>query len=130
MLAGANEMVSPSSIGGLRMVSLLVRPSVVTFLDKMLRDPDEATRIEEMKVAGDSDIANKTLAEARLRDRASVLVLAVKPPDKQQFLYRPTPETKLSPGTVVVLMGEVASIRKARMLAGMVGLPGMETENL
>lgn len=130
MLAGANEMVSPASIGGLRMVSLLVRPSVVTFIDKMLRDPDETTRIEEMKVAEGSDIANKTLAETHLRDRASVLVLAVKPPDRQQFIYRPTSETRLEPGAVVVLMGEIASVRKARVLAGMTGLSGMETKGL
>ena len=116
--AGANEVVSPSAIGGLRMASVMLRPTVVTFLDKMLRDPKETTRIEEMKIEPGAEIADKTLSEARLGNRVSVLVLAVKPPDKEQFIYRPTPETKLTPGTVVVVMGEMANIRKARELAG------------
>jgi len=35
---GADGVVSPSRIGGLRMASELVRPRVVTFPDRMLRD--------------------------------------------------------------------------------------------
>jgi voltage-gated potassium channel len=116
--AGANEVVSASAIGGLRMASVMLRPTVVTFLDKMLRDPKETTRIEEMRIEPGSDIADKTLAEAHLGNRASVLVVAVKPPAKEQFIYRPSSETKLAPGTVVVIMGEMANIRKARGLAG------------
>jgi voltage-gated potassium channel len=126
--AGANEVVSPSAIGGLRMVSVMVRPMVVTFLDKMLRDPHETTRIEEMIVREGCDIAGKTIAEARLGNRASILVLAVKPTDAQQFIYRPTPETKLSSGAVVVIMGEMSNIRKARVLAGMIECAGPDAD--
>lgn len=121
--AGADQAVSPSATGGLRMASVMLRPTVVTFLDKMLRDPKETTRIEEMGIEPGSDVADKTLAEARLGNRASVLVLAVKPPGREQFMYRPTPETKLTPGTVVVIMGEMANIRKARELAGATKAP-------
>ncbi len=116
--AGASEVVATSTIGGLRMASVMLRPTVVTFLDKMLRDPKETTRIEEMKVMSGSDIADKTLSEARLGNRASILVVAVKPPDSERFIYRPAPETKLAPGTVVVVMGEMGNIRKARELVG------------
>ena len=118
MRAGADEVVSPSATGGLRMASVMVRPTVVTFLDKMLRDPKETTRIEEMTVAAGSDIAGKTLAEAHLGNRVSVLVLAARPPGQDQFIYQLAPETKLVPGTVVVIMGEMSNVRKARVLAG------------
>jgi len=117
--AGADEVISPSAIGGLRMASVMVRPTVVTFLDKMLRDPEEATRIEEILVAEDSHIANKTIAQVRLSQEASVLVLAVRHPESEFFTYRPNPETALPPGTVVVVMGEVSNVQKARKLAGM-----------
>lgn len=116
--AGADRVISPAAIGGLRMVSEMVRPTVVTFLDKMLRDPQETTRIEEMTIAPGSDIADKALQEARIGQRAGVLVLAVKGPDERQFTYRPVPETKLLPGTAVVIMGEMESVIKARTLAG------------
>jgi len=35
--AGANSIIQPNRIGGMRMVSEMVRPAVVSFLDKMLR---------------------------------------------------------------------------------------------
>ena len=40
-LAGADTVVSPSYIGGLSMASEMIRPSVTTFLDVMLRDTDK-----------------------------------------------------------------------------------------
>jgi voltage-gated potassium channel len=126
--AGANEVVSPSAIGGLRMVSVMVRPTVVTFLDKMLRDPAETTRIEEMTIAAGSELADKTLAETRLGNRASVLVLAARPPGEDQFIYRLTPETELAPGAVIVIMGEMANVKKARILAGMTEETGPDTD--
>ncbi|MFH1422084.1 MAG: TrkA family potassium uptake protein [Planctomycetota bacterium] len=116
--AGADKVVSPAAIGALRLVSEMVRPSVVTFLDRMLRDPEETTRIEEMTIAEGGNLADKTLSEARLGDQAGVLVLAISPPEENKFIYRPSPNTKLTPGTLVVIIGEVDSIAKARNLAG------------
>ena len=43
--AGADSIVSPNLIGGLRMASEMIRPAVVSFLDKMLRDKHESLRI-------------------------------------------------------------------------------------
>ncbi len=39
--AGADYVVSPTFIGGMRMASQMVRPAVVTFLDTMLRDKEK-----------------------------------------------------------------------------------------
>src|SRR5450432_1560124 len=46
--AGADAVVSPNFIGGMRLVSELVRPAVVAFLDDMLRDRRAAYRIAEV----------------------------------------------------------------------------------
>jgi voltage-gated potassium channel len=52
--AGADAVVSPNFIGGMRMVSELLRPSVVKFLDEMLRDKTAPIRIEEVQIAAGS----------------------------------------------------------------------------
>ena len=39
--AGANSVVSPTFIGGLRMASEMARPAVVSFLDIMMRDKEK-----------------------------------------------------------------------------------------
>jgi len=45
--AGADEIVSPDFTGGLRLVSAMVRPQVVNFLDEMLKSEDNL-RMEEI----------------------------------------------------------------------------------
>lgn len=47
--AGADEIVSPDFTGGLRIVSAMVRPHVVSFLDDMLKS-DDNLRMEEVVV--------------------------------------------------------------------------------
>jgi len=49
--AGADAVISPSYIGGLRIVSEMVRPTVVSFLDTMMRDKEKNLRIEEISLS-------------------------------------------------------------------------------
>jgi voltage-gated potassium channel len=44
--AGADEIVSPNFTGGLHLVSAMLRPQVVNFLDEMLKSED-GLRMEE-----------------------------------------------------------------------------------
>lgn len=102
--AGADEEVSPNAIGGLRMVSLLIRPSVVTFLDAMLRVTDRTIRMEEARVAAGSGLAGRTLEAADIAGRTGLLVVAVKPRDGD-YRFNPTPQTALREGDVLIVMG-------------------------
>ena len=59
--AGADRVVSPNFIGGLRLASEMVRPSVVEFLDAMLRG-DEKLRIEELTIAEGTRVPERSCA--------------------------------------------------------------------
>lgn len=48
--AGADEIVSPDFSGGLRLVSAMVRPSVMNFLDEMVKS-DSNLRMEEVQIS-------------------------------------------------------------------------------
>lgn len=48
--AGADKVISPYQIGGLRMASEMLRPTVTSFLDDMLRDSDHNYRFEEFTI--------------------------------------------------------------------------------
>ena len=50
--AGADAIVNPATIGGLRLVSEMVRPSVVSFLDMMLRDPVQTASLSMSALVG------------------------------------------------------------------------------
>ena len=51
-----HRVVSPNFIGGMRMVSEMLRPSVVRFMDDMLRDKRAAYRIEEVTIGAGSPL--------------------------------------------------------------------------
>jgi voltage-gated potassium channel len=110
--AGADAVVSPNFIGGMRLVSEMVRPAVVGFLDTMLRDKRGAYRIEEVTLK-DGKLGG-TLREARIHERFGMNVLAMKS-EAKEYTYNPGPDEKLPPGVTLVVLGsaeQVASLRK------------------
>ncbi len=114
--AGASAVVSPNVMGGMRLASELIRPTVVKFLDVMLQDRQKAIRVEEAVVAPSSSVAGKSLAEAAIQRNTHVLVVAAKPPDSENFIYSPSPDTKLPPGTLLIVLGSTECIEKLRTL--------------
>jgi voltage-gated potassium channel len=111
---GANAVVSPRFIGGLRMVSELIRPTVVTFLDEMLRDREKNLRIEEVPIAEDSPLLQRTLEDVDFRATSSALLLACRE-DGKPWVYNPPPSLRITPGLVLILMGspeDMAAVRK------------------
>ena len=116
LTAGADATVSPDAIGGLRMVSEMLRPSVVTFLDTMLRDRSGNYRFEELRVGAGSPAAGQTLGALNLRSLADVLAVGIRPPAEERFLYNPQADARLEAGAVLVLLGQVDEIGKVAPL--------------
>lgn len=111
--AGADAVVSPNHIGGIRLVSEMVRPATVKFLDDMLRDRRAAYRIEDVKL-GDAIKAGTTLREARIRERFGMTVIASRADDNAAWTYNPAPDERLGPGMTLVVIGapdQLASMR-------------------
>lgn len=98
--AGADATVSLSSIGGLRMASEMLRPTVVSFLDTMLRQSDPPLRVEEVLV-GDAAIGRR-LSDVAPAGRRNSLVLAVRHGDAWQF--NPPGSHELGHGDVLIVM--------------------------
>lgn len=112
--AGANGVVSPNSIGALRMASEMLRPTAVTFLDKMLRSTTQTLRIHEIHISEKSQLAGKPLYESKLRERFGVMVLGLEPKGTDKMVFNPPPDFILEPGTILVVMGEMDKIAEAR----------------
>ncbi|RJP22630.1 MAG: potassium channel protein [Candidatus Abyssobacteria bacterium SURF_5] len=112
--AGADAIVSPAVIGGLRMASELIRPTVVSFLDTMLRDSSASIRFEEIPITPSSQFRNQTIRTARLRDNANLLVVAVKEAGASRFIYNPPPDTVLDEGMTVVVLGDSQQVQRLR----------------
>jgi voltage-gated potassium channel len=111
--AGADAVVSPNYIGGLRLVSEMMRPSVVKFLDDMMRDTRATYRIEEVTLGESTEAYGASIGEARIREKYGMTVLAVRPKD-DTWTYNPDGDVKLAPGTTLVVLGSAEQVTKLR----------------
>lgn len=98
--AGANSVISPYLIGGLRIVSEMIRPTVVSFLDTMLRDREKNLRIEEIDIP--SSYKGKKLSELNLENHPGVLVLALK--EDAKWIFNPSKDNTLGTNNTIVAM--------------------------
>lgn len=112
--SGADAVVSPNYIGGMRLVSELLRPAVVRFLDDMLRDRGAVFRIEEITLGENTRSLGTTLRDARVRERFGMTVLAVRGRDASGWTYNPDASEKLGPGTTLVVLGSTEQVAALR----------------
>lgn len=95
---GADAIVSPDFTGGMRIVSSMVRPQVVSFLDEMLR-ADNALRVEEVHIP--QNYPERTIGGLKL-NRRDFILLAVRAQDQWQF--NPGEDFSIQPGNTLVVM--------------------------
>jgi voltage-gated potassium channel len=115
--AGANSTVSPNRIGGLRLASEVLRPHVVEFLDLMLKDQSHTLRVEQIEIPEGSGWSGLSLDHLNLKSRHGLVPLAVKNPGARQelsFVMNPPGEQVLRDGTIVIVMGDVTDVKRAR----------------
>jgi voltage-gated potassium channel len=113
--AGANATVSPNRIGGLRLASEALRPHVVGFLDIMLREQSRTLLIEDVEIHTGSGWIGQTLGELKLHQRYNLLAMAVKNIlGDNKFIANPTDNLRVTAGSVIIVMGDVNDIRRAR----------------
>jgi voltage-gated potassium channel len=114
--AGASVAVSPNLIGGLRMVSEMIRPHVVSFLDLMLKEKSKTLRVDEIAVPRDSPWVGKTIGDTEIHRKYDLLALAVRKPNGEN-IYNPQGDMTLLAGDVLIVLGDVNKVRAARETA-------------
>lgn len=116
-IAGADYIVSPNYIGGMRMASEMLRPNVVGFLDRMLRGKDPSIRVSEVVIAAQCPYLNQRLGEVPIYAQTGLNMLAWSPTGKDDDLcYNPGPETLLLEGGFLLFIGNFDQIHKLEQL--------------
>lgn len=113
-VAGADSVVSVNNIGGLRLVSEMIRPQVVGFLDKMLQDKDKKLRFEEVTIPADSSLVNTKLAQSDIRKARNLLIVAARDLQSGEYTYSPGPDFLLQAHMTLILLGETDSVQRLR----------------
>ena len=96
--AGADEVISPDFSGGLRIVSAMVRPNVMNFLDEMLKT-DSNLRMEEIVIP--DSLSEKPLS-VLYQGNKDCMVLALRRNESWQF--NPQASQRLQDKDVLMVM--------------------------
>ncbi len=109
--AGADRVVNPQELGAARIASFIVQPHVAEFVDVVMHERSLEFRMQELVIENGSPLAGQTLRTADLRQRANVLVLALRRPDGT-FINNPDPDLVLEPGHVLIAVGAGTDLRR------------------
>lgn len=113
--AGADHVVSPHVIGGIRMASMLLRPEVMSFLDVITGAEGLSLRLEEVRVPDGSSLSDHSLAEAQIPQKTGLIVIAVSHgAGAGGLVYNPGPDERLRTGDVLIVMGRPEQVDRLR----------------
>lgn len=111
--AGADAVVAPNYIGGVRLFSEMVSPKTVDFLDRIVQyGSGISVGIEAIDIPDASPLVGKRLAETSIR-KAGALVVAVHRPDGE-YVYNPGSEHLLEAGDSLIVLAESADVLALR----------------
>ncbi len=109
--AGANQVVSPYRIGGLRMAHAILRPAVIDFLDMTVKGEKLGFRMEGIQVMPTSSLVGKSLAESGLREKLGMNVIAMKRLSGE-LVANPAGLTKIEVGDILITVGSEEALGK------------------
>jgi voltage-gated potassium channel len=107
--AGADRVVSPHQIGGIRMALVTLRPDIVDFMRAVGGDEKTGFTIEEIEVLPDSSIAETTLRDSPIRCELGILVVGIKKRGKE-MVFNPSADTMIEAGDILIVIGETSKL--------------------
>lgn len=106
---GASRVVSPYKLSGLKIAQGLIRPTLVDFMDLIIRRKELSLYIEELTARQSSKIVNHSLRECDIRKKANVIVVAIKKPGKD-IVFNPSPDITIEVGDTLLVLGDKENI--------------------
>lgn len=103
--AGANRVISPYRIGGMRMVMGILKPAVMNFIEVAIDHKQMDIELEEVRVAKNSVYSGKSLAETDIRKELNLIIIAIRKKDGK-MVFNPGPNTFIEDEDTLISMGE------------------------
>lgn len=103
--AGADRVISPYAIGGMRIVQALLRPTVYDFVDIATQSKGLDLMFEELEIGAGSKLDAVALKDSGIRSGFDVIVIGIKKPSGR-MVFNPGPELVLQVGDVLIMLGD------------------------
>jgi voltage-gated potassium channel len=116
--AGADHVVSPYGIGGKRMANLVLKPLVSDYLEVVTGGGELAFRVEEFELNAQCCAIGRSIEDLGVRKQTGATILAVRHARTGVFDTNPSPESRLSPGDMIIAIGTPVEITRLEELIG------------
>ena len=115
--AGADRVISPYVIGGMRIVQALLRPTVYDFVDIATQRRGMELMFEELKVGESSDLHGVLLMNSGIRQDYDIIIIAIKKPSGR-MVFNPGPQVILENSDVLIALGDREQLDRLRQALG------------
>ncbi len=109
--AGANHVISPFKIGGSRIASIMLRPSITHFLDGLARAEEIRLTLIEIEIMEGSVLDGRTIRDTGIIDISESIIVGLRRPGVPMKI-RPPINTELKIGDQLVLMGQLDALNR------------------
>jgi voltage-gated potassium channel len=113
-LAGADRVVLPHLIGGLRMAQSVLRPTVTNFVELAVRGGIDL-QMEELEITPNSDLVGKDLIESKIRPRFNLIVIAIKR-GSGEMVFNPGPKEVIGAYDTLLAVGNKANLSEIKRI--------------
>jgi len=103
--AGANHVILPDSVGGIRMAKLISEPGVIEFLENILVKSGISVNLVEIDIECiKRSFIGRTISELDIRRRSGANIIGIKKGDGT-YIFNPPSNTKIEEGVKLFVLG-------------------------
>ena len=110
MRAGADRVVSPYHIGGLRIAHTVLKPAVVDFIEFATKSGNIDLQMEEIAIQEHSKLVGLSLDECGIGRDLGIIVVAIKK-QSGDMKFNPTFRTTVKAGDTLIALGEIPKLK-------------------
>lgn len=114
--AGADEVVLPDHIGGIRLASGILEPHLIDFITKM-QEIRQTTRFAESIVQPESKLDGVTLRDSQIQEETGLVVIALRSKDGT-YIYNPAGDWRIEAGDGLFIIAEPRQLHALDKLTG------------
>lgn len=103
--AGADFVILPDSVGGIRMAKLVFEPGVIEFLEHIVAKSGISVNLVEIDCKDiKAELFGKSLSELDIRKKSGANIIGFKKPNGE-FIFNPTSDQKIVEGVKLFVLG-------------------------
>lgn len=109
--AGADNVIMPDKIGGIRMAKLVAQPDIIEFVESILLESEDKVKLVEIDGHEiKSTFLQGTIGDLQVRSNSGATIVGIRDVEGQ-YLYNPPPNTIITPDDKLFVLGTPQQVK-------------------